>query len=170
MSHSDIDPEREQAELAEAQRRGHEARDIGFRQFLVLGIALIAVGIVGNLVLLPVFNMVQRRQEQSDVPPPPLARATQVPPRPHLQVAPELEWDQFLATQNETLTTYGWADESRQSVRIPIDRAMDLVLERGMLPVRPDAGQFAAERTSDYGTNLDSEGGQPPGTQPTTSP
>jgi len=170
MSHGDINPEREQAELAEAQRRGHEARDIGFRQFFVLGVVVLALGIVGNLALLPVFNMVLRWQEQSDVPPPPLAQATEVPPPPRLQVAPELEWDQFFAAQNQILTTYGWADESRQSVRIPIDQAMKLVLERDMLPVRPDADQFAAEQTSDHGTNLESEGGQPPGIQPTTSP
>jgi len=41
----------------------------------------------------------------------------------------------FREHEHEILTTYGWADKSAGVVRIPIDRAKDLLIERG-LPVR----------------------------------
>jgi hypothetical protein len=42
----------------------------------------------------------------------------------------------FNARQHEMQATYGWIDQAMGTVRLPIDRAKDLVLERG-LPVRP---------------------------------
>jgi hypothetical protein len=40
--------------------------------------------------------------------------------------------------EDEKLSTYGWVDKNAGRVRIPIDRAMDLVVQRG-LPVRAAA-------------------------------
>ena len=45
---------------------------------------------------------------------------------------------QLHATENAVLTTYGWVDRQKGLVRIPIDRAMELLLQRG-LPARPSA-------------------------------
>jgi hypothetical protein len=42
----------------------------------------------------------------------------------------------YRTQQLEAQTTYGWVDQSMGTVRLPIERAKDLVLERG-LPVRP---------------------------------
>jgi hypothetical protein len=56
--------------------------------------------------------------------------------------SPRLEEDErgqltgFLANEDEILYSYGWVDEKSGTVRIPIDRAMDLLLQRG-LPVLP---------------------------------
>ncbi len=44
------------------------------------------------------------------------------------------------ATEESLLTTYGWSDRQRGIVHIPIDRAIDLTLQRG-LPVRLDDEQ-----------------------------
>ncbi len=41
----------------------------------------------------------------------------------------------FRAQEHEVLTTYGWMDKNAGVVRIPIERAKDLLIERG-LPVR----------------------------------
>jgi len=41
--------------------------------------------------------------------------------------------------QQQLLNSYGWADQTTGKVRIPIDRAMDLVLQRG-LPMRQPTG------------------------------
>ncbi len=42
------------------------------------------------------------------------------------------------------LYSYGWVDEKAGTVRIPIERAMDLIVQRG-LPVRPQ--NIAGERS-----------------------
>ena len=44
------------------------------------------------------------------------------------------------AHEEDILNSYGWVDRGNNVVRIPIDRAMKLTLERG-LPSRPAAGQ-----------------------------
>lgn len=58
------------------------------------------------------------------------------PPTPRLQTQPFK--DLYLLRQHETeqLTAYGWVDKGAGVVRLPIDRAMERLLEQG-LPVRP---------------------------------
>jgi hypothetical protein len=87
-------------------------------------------------------------------------RATQTPPNPLMKQAPgdtrhvapgypetafpspRLEEDErgqlnsILVGQEKKLYSYGWVDQSAGTVRIPIDRAMDLLAQRG-LPVLP---------------------------------
>lgn len=54
---------------------------------------------------------------------------------PALQPDPVTDLRVFQQTQEETLTSYGWVDKANNVVRLPIDRAMELVIEQG-LPVR----------------------------------
>jgi hypothetical protein len=56
-------------------------------------------------------------------------------PQPHLQLSPPADMSAFRAREEEALTNYAWIDRTNGIVRIPIERAMDLLLERG-LPVR----------------------------------
>jgi len=69
-----------------------------------------------------------------------------LPPSPRLQVDPAIDLDSVRQSQNEMLDSYGWADKATGKVRVPIDRAMDMLIER-KLPVRqnPPVPQ-AAER------------------------
>jgi hypothetical protein len=57
---------------------------------------------------------------------------------------------------NNTLYSYGWVDEPGGTVRIPIDRAMDLLVQRG-LPVRPKgvAGQTEDDKPEASMTDAD---------------
>jgi hypothetical protein len=56
--------------------------------------------------------------------------------------SPKLEEDErgqlngIRMEEEKTLYSYGWVDEKAGTVRIPIERAMDLLVQRG-LPVRP---------------------------------
>ena len=67
------------------------------------------------------------------------------PPAPQLEETPVLDLERERAAENELLTTYGWLDKQSGTVRIPIDRAIDLVAQRG-LPSRP------APATTDHAT------------------
>lgn len=53
-------------------------------------------------------------------------------PSPHEQFSPQLDLQAFKAGQERDLNTYGWIDKKAGVVRIPIDRAMDLLLQRGV--------------------------------------
>jgi hypothetical protein len=56
-------------------------------------------------------------------------------PSPHLQLSPPTDLAAFRAQEERALTNYGWLDRSNGVVRIPIERAMELLVQRG-LPVR----------------------------------
>jgi hypothetical protein len=58
--------------------------------------------------------------------------------------SPKLEEDErgqlngILTNEDKTLYSYGWVDEKAGTIHIPIERAMDLIVQRG-LPVRPQS-------------------------------
>jgi hypothetical protein len=54
------------------------------------------------------------------------------PPAPHLQVAPKSDLDRLHAIENAQLGTYGWVDRDNSIARIPVDRAIQLLSERGL--------------------------------------
>jgi hypothetical protein len=49
------------------------------------------------------------------------------------------------AVETEELTTYGWVDEEQGVVRIPIDRAMDLLVKEAVPPPAPPAAAGQGE-------------------------
>jgi hypothetical protein len=107
--------------------------------YLVLATTLVAVGLIyltHGLVSLEV---------KGDPAPAPLAEpAGRVPPEPRLQTLPLADIRAQRREEHEVLTSYGWVDEKRGIVRIPIEDAMRLVAERGL----PVAGKAPAPSPS----------------------
>jgi hypothetical protein len=62
-------------------------------------------------------------------------------PQPHLLVNEPANLKEFRAREQEALTTYGWVDQNAGVVRIPIDRAKELLLQRGLSTRTKDAGK-----------------------------
>ena len=48
---------------------------------------------------------------------------------PQLQVSPTLDLEKFRAREQEELNSYGWIDRHAGVVKIPIDRAMELLVQ-----------------------------------------
>jgi hypothetical protein len=69
-------------------------------------------------------------------------------PSPRLEEDERNQLNDILTKEDDILYSYGWVDEKAGIVRIPIDRAMDLLVQRG-LPVRPQGltSQPAAAQT-----------------------
>ena len=61
------------------------------------------------------------------------------PPAPNLQTQPFKDIYLLRKAEAEKLEGYGWIDKQGGITRIPIDRAMELTLERG-LPARVEGG------------------------------
>jgi hypothetical protein len=57
-------------------------------------------------------------------------------PSPRLEEDERGQLNGIRLQQDDTLYSYGWVDEKAGTVHIPIERAMDLLVQRG-LPVRP---------------------------------
>ena len=61
-------------------------------------------------------------------------------PQPQLQENEVPDLKAIRAAEEQVLHSYAWVDPEANVVRIPIDRAIDLLAERG-LPVRAHVGE-----------------------------
>lgn len=125
---------------------GYEVEDASVREIIISAIGL-AVGTI--LICAAVFGLfrvlrsadVNSRQPLTDV----TVQQT-FPPGPRLQEKPWEEMQQLRQKEDQALTSYGWVNKNAGTVRIPIDRAMDIMAQKGF-PVR-SSGQTAATPTS----------------------
>jgi hypothetical protein len=119
---------------------GHEHSDVNARGVLMFAAALLAVGIVIHLLIWLLFVAFDARQARGQTLQYPLAvdQEQRQPPEPRLQTNPRQDLLDMRAAEEQTLTHYGWVDRNAGVVRIPIDQAMKLTVERG-LPARPPA-------------------------------
>lgn len=62
-----------------------------------------------------------------------------LPPKPRLQVNQQLDLKQVREHEQQILHSYGWVRKESGTVRIPIDRAMDIIAERGLPATKPVA-------------------------------
>lgn len=60
-----------------------------------------------------------------------------LPPAPRLEIHTVGRFHTFRDAEVERLATYGWMDRATGAVHLPIDRAMDLIIERGVGPLPP---------------------------------
>ena len=119
-------------------RAGHEETDVDVWAVGKFAAALMLVGVAVIFLLFGLFRYLLSREGG-----PPAGRsqaAASEPakafPQPQLQEAPVLDLKAIRAAEDQVLNGYGWMDPEKGVVRIPIDRAMDLLAERG-LPSRP---------------------------------
>jgi len=118
----------------ERPHRGYEDSDVSVgRLFAFAGgvVALVVLGILGSAV---VFHFFVRHQPLGP-PASPFEDVRTVPPEPRLQTTAPLDLKHYREDQEKILSGYGWVDAQAGIVRIPVDRAMDLLLQKGY-PVR----------------------------------
>jgi hypothetical protein len=115
----------------------HESSDINVRGVLVFCGALIAAGIVIHAAVWLLFVVFNARAAKQPAPDFPLAiqQENRLPPEPRLQTNPRQDLRDLRAQEDTVLQSYGWVDKSAGIVRVPIDRAMELTVQRG-LPTR----------------------------------
>ena len=77
-----------------------------------------------------------------------LRQAPPLPAGPRLQISAPAELEFFRNREEAELHSYGWINRKAGVVRIPIERAMDLILQEG-LPARTNANQAIAGPSAD---------------------
>ena len=126
----------------------HERTDADARVITRFGIALTFFLIVSQLVLWWVFSSFSKREQQLS---PPIsamikAQAPSQPPEPRLQANPQSDMRKMLEEENEALTHYGWVDPDRGIVRIPIERALEIVAQKGLPQFKAEEGKSKVAR------------------------
>ena len=150
---TDFPPKPQNADKAELDdpvvrasiRAGHETTDVsvpGLYAFVAgFGLTIAAI-LIGLVVLFKGFGFVNHRlNERIARQEPGAASRVHVQPDyqgPLLQVKPEEDLRWMRNSDTAALDSYDWVDRSAGVVRVPIDRAMDLIAERGLPPVSPN--------------------------------
>lgn len=151
--------EREPATLEASVAAGHERRDLSLR-----GVGLFLVGLVimtgVAIVITTVLQIASSRIGGITFPYPPLnlANAPQpaLPPEPRLEDLPGKALQDLHTQEDELLHTTGWVDQNTGVIHIPIERAIDLLLQRG-LPTR-DQGNVEFHDSGDQNPSDSSSG------------
>ncbi|HYG78430.1 MAG TPA: hypothetical protein VEK08_25740 [Planctomycetota bacterium] len=127
------------SERLDNPRVSHESSDVRIRPllwtagtlFLTIALTLVAMFLLEGWFI--------RLEQSGDPPPSVFAGARTPPPEPRLQVYPEADYKKMRAEHEQRIRTYAWKDRAHQRISIPIERAMELVAEKGP-PKWPDAG------------------------------
>lgn len=125
----------------------HEIRDANVPALTAFGVAIVLTIAATMLFCFVVFRIYQNSMPMGP-PATPYASSRQLPPEPRLQTSPRMDLEDYLSTQRNELDGYGWVDRQNGVVRIPAERAMELLLKQGF-PVRPAARTSQAARLRD---------------------
>ncbi len=111
----------------------HETHDAETRYVLIF-IAVIAVTVALTMwVSKGLFYYFMH--QQAETPAYTFHNARTLPPSPELEPVPHVLLEKYLTETKKELNDYGWVDRAQGIVHIPVDRAIQLTLQKG-LPVR----------------------------------
>ena len=120
--------------MSTQQEPGYERSDARPGGVFGFAVGLTVVITVVMFAMSALFGVLEARVARDDSEGHPLAGEVTTP-SPRLQAFPAQELSEYRAVQRELTETYGLIDVQLGVYRIPVDRAMELVVERG-LPVR----------------------------------
>lgn len=111
---------------------GHETRDVSARPVVLAGVGLLVLLLATSAGAWWLLAHYQAREARRSPPASPLAReyGRAEPPAPRLQTDPLADLRALRAEEDARLFGYGWVDRDAGIVRIPIERAIDLLAER----------------------------------------
>ena len=121
----------------EPPRRDHERKDVDVVSLFTIVLTLFvscAVIFLVVMIMMHFFNSHEpaKTAGQANLP---ATRAEEFP-QPRLEVKSGGSLEDLRAAEDFDLNSYGWIDQRTETVRIPIDRAMQLIAARGL----PDVG------------------------------
>ena len=120
----------------------HEESDVSTTAIVKIALIVLVLAVVihvGLYYLLFAFDALS--QKRSEMPATDMSMKKEMPPTPRLQVlrtAPVIQMDEFRSRETVVLEKYGPSAATPGAVRIPIEQAMKLAVQRGF-PSRPGA-------------------------------
>jgi hypothetical protein len=150
-----------------ATPNGHadfERKDISVNGVAVFLVGLAAMILISYFVVDVFYRVLERHFEAEQAPVSPLLTTAQqdtrrLPPQygedyakylkesfpaPQLETDERTQLNEVRLREEDILSTYGYVEQNAGIIRIPIDRAMDLLVQQG-LPVLPQTGGVAAQ-------------------------
>ena len=151
------------------EQDGYEHQDLSPKGVFYFMAGLVVLVIIIYLIVLGMFRFLDSYDKAHQVPISPMVAPqadtrtathaeTQAFPQPRLEENERNQLRLFVEDEDRRLATYNWVDKDKGIVQIPIDRAMDLLVERG-LPLRPEN---ARPENSAAGTSAPAKKPNPP--------
>jgi hypothetical protein len=114
------------------QGGGYEKTDTGIAMIIWSAFGLVLLTAVSLLIVWGIFNWFKHREELSHRALSPMASPSQLPPEPRLQIKSDEQIIHLHESEAHILSSYAWVDEKGGVVRVPIDKAMDLLMKKGL--------------------------------------
>jgi hypothetical protein len=122
----------------ERDAKGYERSDVRAK-WIGAVVAFLAIGAVAiHFILHFQLGILTKRPPPRDAWSTAAARVTpQIPTNaPRLQISAPADLAAFRSREDAELNSYGWINKTEGIVRIPIQEAMNLIVEKNLLPVR----------------------------------
>lgn len=150
---------------------GFEREDMSARAVFGFLVGLAIVTVLIYFVLRGVYSYLDAYESAHQPPQNPLVQKTEADtrqvtpdeagkfPQPRLETNERGQLNDVRLPEEETLNSYGWVDQKAGVVHIPIERAMELVAQRG-LPVHSPSGVASTVPTKKEPIRQGSEAGK----------
>lgn len=126
-----------------AELVGHEQSDAELGPLVRFAIFLAGITLVCALIVAGLYKYLDAREVAEKAGRYPLAEGVTrpLPPRPRLQTYPFDDIKELRKEESKILDHYAWVDQNAGVVRIPIERAIDVLSEKGLPYRQGGAGQ-----------------------------
>jgi hypothetical protein len=115
----------------------HESSDVSLGSIVGFAGGLVFSALVISVLVWVLFQFLSGQATRRGSTAEALTVKQPVPPSPRLQTDPRGDLLDLREAEERALTTYGWVDRNAGIVRIPIEQAMRLTVERGLLSNAP---------------------------------
>ncbi|MGA2357187.1 MAG: hypothetical protein ABSG02_22050 [Terriglobales bacterium] len=141
-----------------ADDTGFEHEDLSTRGIVAFMVGLAVTGVVIYFIIVGMYSYLDKIEREQMATASPLSTSTGVTSRvvtqaemektfkdngaPMLEVIEGVELRKDLVKQEEQLNSYGWVDQKAGVAHIPIERAMELIAQRGLPTVQQGSVQY----------------------------
>jgi hypothetical protein len=137
-----------------SENGGFEREDLGAKPIIAFIVTVVVLGVVIYFGIWGMFHVLDKQLAKDDQSRSPLIQVQtdtrtiqdqqiKAFPEPRLEDNERTEINDTRYAEEERLNSAGWVDEKGAVAHIPIDRAMELIAQRG-LPTQPQAGTAPA--------------------------
>jgi hypothetical protein len=113
---------------------GYEVADTKVRPLIITTIAIFVVIFLSYVLMAGLLFIAGNAPGDTSNAMNPTDIAIQLPPEPRLEQNPEVDGNRLVAEATERLEGYGWVAQRDGIAHIPVERSMELLLEKGVNP------------------------------------
>lgn len=143
MAHNFAEPSPESRDPAGLRHEDirYEHSDINAPGVVITGVCVLAGAVLVSILMAFLSTALAHQRAESSAPPLPIElHGNPMPPELRLQEAPARDLKNFRVYEDSVLNRYSWVDQSKGVVGLPIERAMELIAQRGIPPQTAPAG------------------------------